>query len=138
MAEVRAAIDIHRSPAAVFSAVTDPPRLSRWLGDSVQFEPRAGGRVAATEAGVTATGHVLEVVPGRRLLIAWDPAQPASAGAAPTFAPGSRLELVLAPDEGSTHLSAIHWYLRADAAPAAQRDLDLRLARLRSLLEPAA
>lgn len=138
MAEVRSAIDVHRSPAAVFTALTGPAGLSRWLGDSVRFESRAGGRVAATEAGVTTTGHVLEVVPARRLLIAWDPAQPASADAPPAFAPGSRLELTLAPAEGSTHLSAIHWYLRAEAAPAAQRDLDRRLGRLRALLEPVA
>ncbi|MFF2051660.1 SRPBCC domain-containing protein [Leifsonia sp. NPDC058194] len=138
MAEVRAAIDVHRSPSAVFTALTDPARLSRWLGERVQFESRAGGRVASTDAGVTTTGHVLEVVPARRLLIAWDPAQPASADAPPAFPPGSRLELTLAPEDGSTRLAAIHWYLPAEAAAAAQRDLDLRLGRLRALLEPAA
>lgn len=138
MAEVRSAIAVRRSPSAVFAALTDPVRLSGWLGDRVELEVRAGGRVASTVAGVTTTGHVLEVVPARRLLIAWDPAQAASSGRDAGFAPGSRLELTLAPDDGATRLSAIHWYLPADAAAAAQEELDRRLARLRDLLEPAA
>lgn len=139
MAEVRSAIDVRRSPTAVFAALTDPLRLSGWLGDRVELEARAGGRVASTVGGTTTTGHVLEVVPARRLLIAWDPAQPASAsGRGAGFAPGSRLELTVVPDDGTTRLSAIHWYLPAGAAAEAQEELDRRLARLRDLLEPAA
>ena len=141
MAEVRSVIVVRRTPAAVFAALTDPARLGRWLGDRVELEARAGGRVAADVAGVTTTGHVLEIVPSRRLLIAWDPAQaaPSSPSAPPpTFAPGSRLELTVLHEGDTTRVSAIHWYLPADAAPAAQRDLDARLDRLRAVLEPAA
>lgn len=67
---VRMELDVPVSRAEVWSAVTDPQRLGRWLGE-VKGDLRAGGRYQAHlfPSGWVGTGEVLECEPGRRWIV---------------------------------------------------------------------
>jgi uncharacterized protein YndB with AHSA1/START domain len=74
------AVDIAATPEAVFDWLTDPQRLSQWLGGFVSSEPLAGAhnepgakaRIVIDENGRmrVMTSEVLEVIPHRRLVVA--------------------------------------------------------------------
>ena len=58
----------------VWAAVTEPARLSEWIGAAVDVELRAGGRGMARRAdGATRRIRVEEVEPPRRFAFRWWP-----------------------------------------------------------------
>jgi uncharacterized protein YndB with AHSA1/START domain len=63
----------YAAPAAeVWSALTDPERMARWLGAEVSIEARAGGAVALRWAGGEEMDGVITVLePGRVLEYTW-------------------------------------------------------------------
>jgi uncharacterized protein YndB with AHSA1/START domain len=64
--------DIHD----VWSALTDPRRLARWIGE-VEGDLRLGGKFRARFAdGYEGTGRVEACEPARRLLLIMEPGQP--------------------------------------------------------------
>jgi uncharacterized protein YndB with AHSA1/START domain len=75
--EVTSEIVLESGPEAVWDALTDPERLSDWLGGEVEMDPRPGGdlTVRDTHGGTGGddcrTGFVEEADPGRRLSFWW-------------------------------------------------------------------
>lgn len=56
----------------VFRAVSDPAWLTRWLCDRAELTLENGGRyLLGWNDGPTHTGSIVEVIPGKRLALAW-------------------------------------------------------------------
>lgn len=98
------------SPAEVWSALTEPPRLARWLADA-ELDLRVGGdyilRFLGEDEGQTTTGKVLAVEPERLLELTW-------------LYPGEEDTVVrfeLRPDGDGTVLVLDHRGLPSEAAP---------------------
>lgn len=63
---------IRSAPADVFSALTEPAWLVRWLANQAEFEPRRGGQyLLGWTDGPVHTGTVVEFRKGRRIGLAW-------------------------------------------------------------------
>ena len=63
---------IRAAPDAVFRALADPDRMTRWLCDRAEVSPRKGGRyLLAWNDGPTHTGSIIEYRRGRRISFAW-------------------------------------------------------------------
>ena len=63
---------IHSSTKAVFAAVTDAKKLTRWFPDKAALSPHKGGSYAFEWIdGPTHTGKVLEFSPGRSVTLTW-------------------------------------------------------------------
>jgi uncharacterized protein YndB with AHSA1/START domain len=87
MQEVTRSIEVPAGPERVWTALTEPAELSRWLGADVELDVRPGGDGTATapDGGVRRIA-VEDVDPGRALTFHWWPADqdgrtPAEAGA---------------------------------------------------------
>jgi uncharacterized protein YndB with AHSA1/START domain len=110
----RRAVRIERrydaSPAEVWSALTEPHRLARWLAEA-ELDVRVGGeyvlRFLGEDEGQTTTGEVLAVEPERLLELTW-------------LSPGEDDTVVrfeLRPDGDGTILALDHRALPVEAAP---------------------
>jgi uncharacterized protein YndB with AHSA1/START domain len=98
----------------VFRHLVDPERFAGWWGAGSTVDARPGGRVVIRYPnGVSASGEVLEMVPGLRLVFSfgYDSGAPIPPG-------GSRVTLTLADHDGGTLVQ-----LRHDVDSAATRDL---------------
>jgi uncharacterized protein YndB with AHSA1/START domain len=101
---VERAVDLEAGPDEVWSALTEPERLSEWLGGDVALDVRPGGTGSLVDPdGRRHAVLVEDVVPGRRLGLWWwpddDGDEPASAVTfelEPVDA-GTRLRIVEAP-----------------------------------------
>jgi uncharacterized protein YndB with AHSA1/START domain len=98
-------------PEAVWAALTQPEKLSRWLADAVAFDERVGGRVDlrfGDDSDQVARGAILAYEPPRVLEYEWHwPGQTSSS-----------VRFELSPDDGGTLLVLDHRGLPRDAAPA--------------------
>ncbi|MFN8074194.1 MAG: TIGR03086 family metal-binding protein [Kineosporiaceae bacterium] len=89
-------------PEEAFALVTEPERLRRWLAVTARLELHAGGRFRwALTPMAAASGTVVEVEPGRRLVLdfAWEHASDASR---------DTVVLTLEPAEGGTLVRLEH------------------------------
>jgi uncharacterized protein YndB with AHSA1/START domain len=59
------------TPAEVWSALTEPERLRRWLANAAELEPRPGGRFILGWDADETDGTVLAFEPGRLLELRW-------------------------------------------------------------------
>lgn len=68
------------SPAAVWSALTEPESIVRWLGDAVTCDIRPGGELVVDHGdGIRSRSEVIAVEPSHRLAMTWEfPDEPAS------------------------------------------------------------
>jgi uncharacterized protein YndB with AHSA1/START domain len=63
---------IRATPDAVFRAITDPQRLTRWLCDRAELSPKKGGSyLLAWNEGPTHTGTVVDFREGHRVALGW-------------------------------------------------------------------
>lgn len=69
--EASSEIVLEAGPDEVWDALTDPERLSEWLGGDVEVEPRPGGDLTVRDGEDVRTGFVEEADPGRRLSFWW-------------------------------------------------------------------
>lgn len=110
--------NIHREmfiaadPAIVFAFLTDPDKMTRWMGVHCDLDPRPGGvyLVNVNHQNV-ARGEFEEVTPNSRLVFSfgWE-------DSAFGVTPGSsKVEVDLAPKDGGTQLSFVHSGLPAAA-----------------------
>ncbi len=129
LVQVEAETVVRRDPRTVFDALVEPGLLRAWFADEAELSPRQGGPVSISRGGETATGHVLDIAPARRLLIAWDAVQ---AGGA--VFPGSELEFFVTVRPEGTHVRALHWKLAAAEADRIREELQARLDRLAAFL----
>jgi uncharacterized protein YndB with AHSA1/START domain len=71
--DVTREITVSATPAQAWTAVTNPPDVSEWFGDSAQIDLRVGGPVRFTwPAGEVSRGVVVAVEPGIRFAFRWD------------------------------------------------------------------
>jgi uncharacterized protein (TIGR03086 family) len=120
-------------PDATFALITEPDRLRRWMAVAARVELRPGGDYRWTVTpGHTATGTVVDVEPGKRVVCSWgwedgDPA-PGGSTVTVTLTPvgaGTEVRLVHdgLNDEQAAH-HAVGWNHYLDRLVAAGRDGD--------------
>lgn len=70
--EVRRELAIAARPETVWGFLVDPGKQMRWMGVSVELDPRPGGvvRIEVTPGNVV-RGEVVEIDPPRRLAYTW-------------------------------------------------------------------
>src|SRR5207244_11206229 len=98
-------IRIGARPETVFSYLTEPEKLMRWMGVSAELDPSPGGgfRVNVT-GGDIAAGSYVEVAPHHRVVFTWGWEGDGSA-----LAPGaSTVEITLTPDGDGTIVRLRH------------------------------
>ncbi len=95
-----------------FALLTEPERLRRWQAVAARIDLRAGGEYRWTIVpGHTAAGKVVEVEPGRRLVISWgwEDSEDLPPGA-------STVTVTLEPADGGTVVRLVHEGLTDDQA----------------------
>jgi uncharacterized protein YndB with AHSA1/START domain len=70
---VRRSVVLPASVEAVWAALTDPQRLSAWLGGEVVLDPFPGGQITLQEDGRLRRGVIVDMDPLRHLEILWLP-----------------------------------------------------------------
>ena len=98
-------VRIAAPPETVFAFWTEPERIVRWMGRTVEIEPRSGGSFRLDYNGSDiASGRVLEIDPPRRIVLTWG----WEAAGDPTPPGTSRVEVTLAPDGDGTIVRLRH------------------------------
>jgi uncharacterized protein YndB with AHSA1/START domain len=98
-------VAIAARPETVFAFLTDPAKMTRWMGSMAELDPRPGGVLrVAVRPGATGRGEYVAVEPFHRVVFTWgweEPDLPIPAGA-------STIEISLTPDGDRTLLRLIH------------------------------
>jgi uncharacterized protein YndB with AHSA1/START domain len=124
-------IAIAARPETVWEFFVDPEKHGRWMGMSVDLDPRPGGAWrTAVVPGHTASGEFVELDPPRRLVytFGWEPD-----GDGPNRVPpgSSTIEVELVPDGDGTLLRFTHRDLPgAESVESHSQGWDHYLARL--------
>jgi uncharacterized protein YndB with AHSA1/START domain len=105
-------VRIAARPETVFPFLTDAAAMMRWMGVSVEADPRPGGLYRVDITGRDrARGEYVEVVPYSRVVFTWG-----WEGDGHPLPPGaSTVEITLTPDGGGTLLRLRHSGLSPDA-----------------------
>jgi uncharacterized protein YndB with AHSA1/START domain len=124
---LRRQIHVNASPETVFSFLTDPAKVTRWMGRMVILEPRPGGvyRCVFNERDIAA-GKIVEIKRPERLVFTWgweDPSNPIRPGT-------STVEITLKRDGDGTVVSLTHTGLPAAAVDRHAMGWQLYLDRL--------
>ena len=110
---VRRSVELPAPPEAVWAALTDPERLSAWVGGEVDLDPFPGGQIAVQEDGRVRRGVIVDLEPLRHFEIRWLPRstrlgfvwgpddEPAGSGGALEFT------LTPVPERGATRLTVV-------------------------------
>jgi uncharacterized protein (TIGR03086 family) len=113
-------------PDATFAMLTEPERLRRWQAVTARIDLRAGGDYRWTiTPGHSASGSVVEVDPGRRLVLSWgwEDGHDLPPGA-------STVTITLDPVEGGTLVRLVHEGLSDEQAAGHGQGWDHYLGRL--------
>jgi len=97
---------IEAPPEVVFGFLTDPDRMSQWMGIGAELDPRPGGifRCAMVHRGIFACGKFVEVDRPHRVVLTWG-----WQGSDRLVPPGStRVEFTLRRDREGTVLTLRH------------------------------
>lgn len=136
MAEVANGLDLQveiaAPPETVFLFLTDPEKMTRWIGLAASLDPRPGGEVRCQVGpGDTFSGTYLSIEPPRRVVFTfgWEaPDNPIRPGS-------STVEVTLTPTARGTLLRLVHTGLPADAEQDHARGWGLFLPRLATIAE---
>jgi uncharacterized protein YndB with AHSA1/START domain len=111
----------------VFTFLTAPECLVRWIGVSAILEPKPGGRLLINvQDGFTARGKFTEVVPVSHLAYTWG-----WEGNKESLPPGSSIvEIDLSTEDGHTLLCFTHRCLPPEAVPSYADNWSYYLRRL--------
>jgi uncharacterized protein YndB with AHSA1/START domain len=106
MPAVRQQINIAVPVRTVWKALTTEEGVTSWWVDEARIDARAGGRIVLKSEGdegeaVEERGMFHEVLPTRRIEIAWD-------GNSPAPTKGTRIEFTVARDGTETRVSVVH------------------------------
>jgi uncharacterized protein YndB with AHSA1/START domain len=128
---VERTLSIAASPETVWDFFVDPQKATRWMGFSIDLDPRPGG-IYRNEVlpGHVARGEFVELDPPRRLVFTWGWEK---SGEGPITVPAgsSTIEIELAPDGDRTTVHFVHRDLpTTDAAQAHGHGWDHYLSRL--------
>jgi uncharacterized protein YndB with AHSA1/START domain len=120
-------VRIAANPETVFDCWVDPTLLVRWMGTSVDIDPRPGGIFRIDYNGRDVVrGEFVEVDRPRRLVVTWGWEAPGD-----STPPGaSRVEITLEPDGDGTVLTLRHVGLVPDAIQGHAEGWDYFLPRL--------
>ena len=97
------AVVVPLDPAETFALITEPDRLRRWMTVAARVDLRAGGEYRwIVTPGHTASGSIVDVDPGKRVVFSWgwedgDPAPGAST-----------VTVTLTPVTGGTEVLLVH------------------------------
>lgn len=62
-------VTIDAAPETVWEFLVDPAKVTLWMGESVEYDPRPGGIMRlGVVSGRTALGEFVEIEPPRRLV----------------------------------------------------------------------
>ncbi|MGD9932709.1 MAG: SRPBCC domain-containing protein [Dehalococcoidia bacterium] len=119
---------IAAEPATVFSFLTEPGRITEWMGRLAVADPRPGGILRVDYNGFDIMrGQFLELVPVSRVVWSWG-WESLSADAVPPGA--SRIEFQLDAEAGGTRLRVVHSNLPVEAVEPHAQGWDHFLGRL--------
>ena len=111
-AAIEREIHIGAHPETVFPYFTDPERMRRWMGRTIDLDPQPGGTFRVDYNGEDiARGTFVEVDPPRRIVFTWGweaPGDPVAPGA-------STVEVDLVPDRDGTLVRLRHVGLPSDS-----------------------
>ena len=95
--------ELHRPPAEVFAALTDPKKLVLWFLSGAKIEARKDGPFGFDwEGGYHMDGAVLDIDPGKSVAFRWVDAQPDGTQVV------TRVDFTVAPSGSGTLLSMRH------------------------------
>ena len=97
------AVVVPLDPAETFALITEPGRLRRWMTVAARVELRAGGEYRwIVTPGHTASGSIVDVDPGKRVVFSWgwEDGDPAPGG--------STVTVTLTPVTGGTEVLLVH------------------------------
>src|SRR6516165_10277532 len=98
-----------------FALLTEPERLRRWQVVAARMDLRAGGDYRWTVVpGANATGTIVEVESGKRLVMSWGWEE----GGGSPGPGGSTITVTLEPAEGGTKVRLVHEGLTAEEEEA--------------------
>jgi uncharacterized protein YndB with AHSA1/START domain len=105
-------IYIDAPPDLIFSYLTDPAKMIRWMGISAEIDPRPGGIYRLDpNGGDIVLGKYLDVQPNSRIVFTWGFERNAH-----DLSPGSTtVEIDLTPEGRGTRLRLTHKGLSPDA-----------------------
>jgi uncharacterized protein YndB with AHSA1/START domain len=111
---IKREIMIEADNGTVFTFLTTPERLVRWIGVSATLDPKPGGLLLINvQDGLTARGTFMEVVPVSHLAYTWG-----WDGNKESVPPGSSIvEINLSTEDGHTLLCFTHRGLPPEAVP---------------------
>jgi uncharacterized protein YndB with AHSA1/START domain len=122
---VVAKVRIAASPEIVFPYFTDPDRMTEWLAQKADLEPRPGGLFAIDVDGGKAQGSYVEVDPPHRVVFTWgipgDNELPVGS---------STVEVVLVAEDAGTVVTLTHRDLPAAKRPSHREGWDRHLGGL--------
>ena len=128
--KVEREIAIAARPQTVWAFLVDEAKMTRWMGMTVELDPRPGGiYLCGVIPGHTARGEFVELDPPHRLVFTfgWD----ASDGGPNTVPPGSStIAIDLVPDGEGTLLRFVHELATIDSATSHSTGWDHYLGRL--------
>ena len=129
-------ITIAARPETVFNLLTDPARMTEWMGRSVAAEPRPGGLIRVDYNGFDVMrGEFVEVTPYSRVVytFGWESL------AADRLRPGaSTVEFSLSPEGDGTILRLVHRGLPELARPGHDEGWEMFLTQLAARASGAA
>ena len=125
-------IYIDAPPEVVFSFLTDPVKMIRWMGIAAELDPRPGGIYRLDPNGADIIlGKYLEMRPNSRIVFTWG-----FEGNAHDVLPGSTIvEIDLIAEGKGTRLRLTHRELPKDARDKHQYGWSHYVARLKSISE---
>ncbi|MGE3074972.1 MAG: SRPBCC domain-containing protein [Dehalococcoidia bacterium] len=120
-------LHIEASPAIVFSYLTDPAKMTLWMGREVRANATPGGALEIDYNLMDRMrGEYLEVVPNSRVVFSWG-----WSSLGDQTPPGaSRVEVTLTPDGNGTLLRLVHSGLEGAEAESHSQGWDLFLGYL--------
>jgi len=106
---VERTVELEAPIGEVWAALTEPGRLSAWVGGRVEdLDVRPGGRGTVRRPDGAVRRVVVEAVdPGRRLALRWWPFEGDGEPSAPGR--GTRVELLVEPHRGGTRLTVVEY-----------------------------
>lgn len=99
-------VRIQARPETIFPFLTDPELMVRWMGTTVEADPRPGGiyRVAIEPSRYVARGEFVEVSAPERVVFTWG----WESGESPVRPGSSTVEITLTPDGDHTIVRLVH------------------------------
>lgn len=100
MATIKQNIILNASPSGVYEALSNPQKHGEFTGSKATGGDKVNAKFTAWDGYIY--GKVLELVPGKRIVLEWKTTE------WPSGAPASTVEFTLTKTENGTKLSMVH------------------------------